>query len=185
MKQALDETSAEDHRLLTILDTSHQKVAKPLSETRISNSLLREEIHIGKHVASFKESIDNTEAEVASLWDQWRVAQKVVDDIVAELADERGGETGSVSAVRDSLARELGKLEEELSRVLEDAHEEARVSEKVGCVYNALTKLLADFISHSELQQEDQGCQVRYSAAVLLGMSGSLQPRGVAISSFL
>lgn len=185
MKQALDETSAEDDRLLSLLDTSHQKVIKPLSETRMHNGLLGEEFQLGERVASFKENIDTVEAEIASLWDQWNVAQKEVDDIFAALAEERAGEAGSIVSVRDSLAREMDKLEEELNRILEDAHEEARVSEKVCTVHHAIIRLLADFITHLGFQQEDQGCQVRYFAAIFLGMSGSLSRRVVAISPCL
>lgn len=174
LQKTLIETVSKDDRVLALIDTNHKKIAKPLSETRINNKLVGEEIHVGEHVASFKESIDTVEAEVASLWDQWEIAQNQVDSIFVELASAQdgvsdGGQTCAVAAVKESLAKEMDKLEDELSAILEEAHEEARASEKVFWNSAVLMCALADFSGHLELQQEDQRGHVCPAATVLAG----------------
>lgn len=136
LEQTFAVAIAEDDRFFDLLDTSHKKTAKPLSETRIHDHSLGTQIHIGERVVGFSELVDTLEAEIASLWDQWEVAQKDVDRIFSELASERTGIEGvsqseSMVAVRESLAHEMSNFEEELGCILKEAHEEVRASEKV------------------------------------------------------
>lgn len=137
LEQTFANATAEDDRLFDFLDASHKKTAKPLSETRINDHCVGAQIHIGERVVAFNELIDTLEAEITSLWDQWESAQKEVNNIFAELTHERIGaerdQPDSMLAVRESLAREVYNFEEELGVILKEAHEEARVSEKVWC----------------------------------------------------
>ncbi|KAJ4419896.1 hypothetical protein N0V82_004719 [Gnomoniopsis sp. IMI 355080] len=133
LSDIIAETGAEDDRVLKLLEDSHRKTAKPPSETRISDVRTDGEIQVGERVVFVKDRIDTVEAEVASLWDQWESAQKEVDDIFAELdsiPDSKVVQTGFLAGVQESLAGEMAKFGEELTGILEDAHEEARASEK-------------------------------------------------------
>lgn len=135
LEQTFAVVIAEDDRFFDLLDTSHKKIAKPLSETRIHDHSLDTQIHIGERVVGFSELVDTLEAEIASLWDQWKAAQNDVDRIFSELASEQtgieGGQSESMVAVRESLAHEMRNFEEELGCILKEAHEEVRASEKV------------------------------------------------------
>lgn len=126
---------AEDDRIVNLLHTSEKKTVKLPAETRITDERTGDEIQLGKRVASGKERVDKLEAEVAVLWQQWEDAQKEVDDIKAELMSSLGGDKGgnmrSADGVQESLAAEMAKFEAELTVILEDAHEDARASERV------------------------------------------------------
>lgn len=129
----ITETDAEDDRILKLLETNHKKIAKLPSDTRIDDARTEGEIQVGERVAFVKDRIDTVEAEVASLWDQWESTQKEVDGIFEELADihaDKSDETESLATVQESLAGEMAKFGEELTGLLENAHEEARASEK-------------------------------------------------------
>lgn len=134
LSNIIAETDAEDDRILKLLEVNHRKIVKPPSETCIRDARTGAEIQAGERVMSVKDHINTTEAEVASLWDQWESARKEVDDIFAELTSAShmgGGQNSSRAGVQESLAGEMAKFGEELTGILEDAHEEARASEKV------------------------------------------------------
>lgn len=137
LSNIIAETDAEDARVLKLLEDNHRKTAKPPSDTRIGDVRTNGEIQVGERVVFVKDRIDTVEAEVASLWDQWESAQKEIDNIFAELARipvSRGVQTGFLAAVQESMAGEMAKFGEELTAILEDAHEEARASEKVSVI---------------------------------------------------
>lgn len=158
LSNIIAETDVEDDRILELLEDNHRKIIKPPSETCIRDARTGGEIQVGERVMCVKDHIDTVEAEVASLWDQWESVQKEVDDTFAELTSApymEGGQTSSVAGVQESLAGEMAKFGEELTGILEDAHEEARASEKVSPVRHAwLVHTLTP--SHSELFQENQ-----------------------------
>lgn len=171
MANIIAETNAEDHRILQLLETNHRKIAKPPSDTRIGDARTGGEIQIGERVALGKDRIDTAEAEVASLWDQWESAQKKVDAIFAEFAGApgvKGVQTGSMTDVQQSLAGEMAKFGEELTGILEGAHEEARVSEKVGVSCSSFS-IDADLVSCLELRQENQRHHVKHAAGIFAG----------------
>lgn len=133
----ISETTAEDDRVLKLLEANHRKTAKPPSDTRIGDVRTGGEIQVGERVVFVKDRIDTVEAEVASLWDQWERAQKDVDVIFAELTSARsigGAHNSSMESVQESLVGEMANFQEELTGLLEDAHEEARASEKVSLI---------------------------------------------------
>lgn len=144
------EATTEDDRIINLLHTSERKTVKLPSETRITDERTGDEIQVGKRVAAGKERVDILEAEVLSLWGQWEAAQKEVDDIKVELtssvAGNKGGQMRSVDGVQESLAAEMAKFEAELTAILEDAHEDARASERVGRSFVHLFGWLADLV---------------------------------------
>lgn len=165
------ETDAEDQRILKLLEDNHRKIIKPPSDTCIRDARTEGEIQLGERVIAVKDRIDTVEAEVASLWDQWENAQRDVDDIFAELASAQrieGSQISSVTGVQESLADELAKFGEELTGILEDAHEEARASEKVSLV-NMVDLIHTLTFSHLELFQENQWHHVGPTATVSAG----------------
>lgn len=168
LSNIIAETDAEDERILKLLEDNHRKIIKPLSDTCIRDARSGGEIQVGERVMSVKDRIDTVEAEVSSLWDQWENAQKEVDDIFAELASARrteGVQTSSVAGVQESLASEMAKFGEELTGILEDAHEEARASEKVNLL-GMLDLIHTLTSSHLELFKENQWHHVGPTAAV-------------------
>ncbi|KAJ4396716.1 hypothetical protein N0V93_000937 [Gnomoniopsis smithogilvyi] len=133
LSSIIAETKTEDDRVLSLLEDNHRKTAKPPSDTRIGDVRTDGGILVGERVLFVKIRIDTVQNEVAHLWSQWECAQKGIDDIFAELTSDRsseGAQTGSVASVQESLASEMAKFGEELTGILEDAHEEARASEK-------------------------------------------------------
>lgn len=171
LSNIIAETDAEDQRILKLLEDNHRKIIKPPSDTCIRDARTEGEIQLGERVIAVKDRIDTVEAEVASLWDQWENAQRDVDDIFAELASAQrieGSQISSVTGVQESLADGLAKFGEELTGILEDAHEEARASEKVSLV-NMVDLIHTLTFSHLELFQENQWHHVGPTAAVSAG----------------
>lgn len=171
LSKIIAETDAEDERVLKLLEDNHRKITKPLSDTCIRDARTEGEIQVGERVMAVKDRIDTVEAEVASLWDQWENAQKEVDGIFAELASAsriKGVRICSVTGVQASLAGEMAKFGDELTGILEDAHEEARASEKVSLV-DMLDLMYRLTSSYLELFQENQWHHVESTAAVSSG----------------
>ncbi|KAF3760773.1 hypothetical protein M406DRAFT_73234 [Cryphonectria parasitica EP155] len=134
LQQDLMRTISEDERVLALLDNNHKKITKQLSDTRINDPEAGHVVRVGDRIASFVKYIDTVEVELTSLWAQREVAQKEVDDIFAELANTQDAaeceQASAVMAVKKSFANEIDKVSNELSSILDNAHEEARVSEK-------------------------------------------------------
>ncbi|ROV99566.1 hypothetical protein VPNG_07700 [Cytospora leucostoma] len=142
LKGAMADTAAENDRVLALVDSQHKKIAKPLSETRLRESstdesgkaTLRQEIHIGKQVKSFREHMRTLGAEVDHLWEAWEAAEREVQKILASLTrggdDDPVGQADPVVKARKSLARDMQNFEEELENILRESHQEASVSEK-------------------------------------------------------
>lgn len=145
----LADATTENDRVFKDLEKHQRRTAKPLSETRINDNQTGENMLLGESVAAFKKLTDKSEADVESLWEQWADAQKEVDSIFAELADEQAGaaknQLPSVAAVRESISREMDKFEKELDEILEQSHEEVRLSEAVRIESCALLCPLANF----------------------------------------
>lgn len=127
---------------MNILGESARKYCKPLSDTHVLDESVdehgtvnRKKVHVGNRVAFVKDRVQTLDAEIASLWAQWEDAQRQVDVLFAELANNNQGEASnestSTTAVRASLAREVASLEKELEDILDGIHEEARAFEKV------------------------------------------------------
>lgn len=129
------DAATENDRVLKDLEKHQKRTAKPLSETRIHNNHTGENMLLGESVAAFKKLTEKSEADVESLWEQWADAQKEVDSVFAELADEQTGaakdQPPSVTAVRELLPREMDNFEKELDVISEQSHEEIRLSEAV------------------------------------------------------
>lgn len=109
-----------------------------LKETLIDNDgkTTSRQVHVGKQVDSIYERIKVLEAEVGQLWDEWETAEHEVQIIHASMTGSGSGgdlfvdQSEPTNEVHDSLAREMGKYEEELENILERSHEEARASER-------------------------------------------------------
>lgn len=171
LSKIIAEIDAEDERVLKLLEDNHRKIIKPLSDTCIRDARTEGEVQVGERVMAVKDRIDTVEAEVASLWDQWENAQKEVDDIFAELSSGsliEGARFSSVTGVQASLAGEMAKFGDELTGILEDAHEEARASEKVSLV-DVLDLVHTLTSCRLELFQENQWHHVGPTAAVSAG----------------
>ncbi|KAK7746318.1 hypothetical protein SLS53_002277 [Cytospora paraplurivora] len=142
LKRSMADAAVENDRVLALVDSQHKKIAKPLSETRLQESstdesgkaTLRQEIHIGKQVESFREHMQTLGAEVDQMWEAWEAAEKEVQKILASLTrssdDYSVGQADPVVKARKSLARDMQNFEEELENILREAHQEASVSEK-------------------------------------------------------
>lgn len=125
-----------------MLGKSARKYCKPFSDSFIcvdsvdeNGVVSQKEVRAGQHVAQVKDRLETLDAEIASLWGQWEVAQHQVDVLFAELAnkdqDDASGESASTAAVKASLARQVAAFQKELEDILDGTHEEARASEKV------------------------------------------------------
>lgn len=142
LKGAMADTAVENDRALALVDTQHRKIVKPLSETRLRESstdesgkaTLRQEIHIGEQVESFREHMQTLGAEVDQLWGAWEAAEKEVQRVLASLATSGGdgpvGQAAQAVKARESLARDMQSFEEELENILRESHRKVSVSEK-------------------------------------------------------
>lgn len=155
------EATAENDRVLDDLEKHQKRTAKPLSETRINNSQSSETTLLGESVDAFRELTDKLEADVKSLWEQWGDAQKEVDSVFAELTDKQTGAAKvqphmAAAAVKESLSREMENFEKELDGILEQSHEEVRLSEAVSTEIVRLCGhvLTASIIQHFRKQMK-------------------------------
>jgi hypothetical protein len=135
------DTSTKNNRVLARAKFQNKNIIKPLSEMNLKETLIdndgkttSRQVHVGKQVDSIYERIKVLEAEVGQLWDEWEAAEHEVQIIHASMTG-RGGDlfvdqSEPTNEVQESLAREMGKYEEELENILERSHEEARASEK-------------------------------------------------------
>lgn len=130
LEHAFANVLAEDDRQCELLYASHKRIAKTLSETRITDHKLGTQIHIGDNVLAFNELVDTIDGDIVSLWNQWQKAQDEIDNICMELTClEKAQPKDKLRS--ESLNLDLGKFEEELDKVLRDAHDKVRRSEKV------------------------------------------------------
>lgn len=142
LRQTQQHIKTDDDQLLKLIEESTRRYCKPLSDTMVIDSytddqgvVSRQTVHIGERVAMVKDRLEAVEAELNSLWAEWEDAQAQVDIVLAEIAqrhEQKSSDTsGSTTAVKESLARELASFEQELKDILDSAHEEARIFERV------------------------------------------------------
>lgn len=143
LKGAVVDTSTKNNRVLARARFQNKNIIKPLAEMNLKETLIdndgkttSRQVHVGEQVDSIYERIKVLEAEVGQLWDEWEAAEHEVQIIHASMtgSGSRGDlfvdQSEPTNEVHKSLAREMGKYEEELENILERSHEEARASEK-------------------------------------------------------
>lgn len=151
--------SKENDRILAQAKFQNENIIKPLSEVNLKETLVDKDgkttlrqVHVGKQINLIYKRVEALELEVGQLWDDWEVAERKVQTILASMTGAGGDllvdHGKSVNNVQSSLALDFEKYDEELEDILKASHEAVRVSEKeyTKTIFGVMSALLQQYL---------------------------------------